>query len=86
MPKYSFMIPVYNKAEYLQKYFSRIQNQTFGDYEIVVIDDYSQNDNSYQYLIDLALSDKRIKLFRNEKNIGIGLTRNELLKRAAGRS
>jgi|GEM_PF-3326604 len=84
MSKYSFMIPVYNKAEYLQKYFSRVQNQTFGDYEIVVIDDCSQVDNSYQHLLDLAQRDKRIKLFRNERNLGLGLTRNELLKRANG--
>jgi len=84
MSKYSFMIPVYNKAEYLQKYFSRVQHQTFSDYEIVVIDDYSQIDNSYQYLLDLAKADKRIKLFRNERNLGLGLTRNELLKRASG--
>lgn len=84
MPKYSFMIPVYNKAEYLQKYFSRVQNQTFSDYEIVVIDDCSRNDNSYQYLLDLAKIDKRIKLFRNSQNLGIGLTRNELLKKANG--
>lgn len=84
MPKYSFMIPVYNKEKYLQRYFSRVQNQTFNDYEIVVIDDCSKNDNSYQYLVDLASSDKRIKLFRNSRNFGIGLTRNELLKRATG--
>lgn len=84
MPKYSFMIPVYNKLEYLQRYFSRVQNQTFDDYEIIVIDDYSQKDNSYQYLFDLAKFDERIKLFRNSQNLGLGLTRNELLKRANG--
>lgn len=84
MPKYSFMIPVYNKAEYLQKYFNRIQNQTFSDYEIVVIDDCSKNDNSYQYLLGLAKVDKKIRLFRNEQNMGLGTTRNELLKKARG--
>ncbi len=84
MPKYSFMIPVYNKEEYLKKYFNRVQNQTFDDYETVVIDDCSVNDNSYQYLLDLASSDKRIKLFRNAQNLGLGLTRNELLKRSSG--
>lgn len=84
MPKYSFMIPVYNKVEYLQKYFSKIQNQTFSDYEIVVIDDYSQNDASYQYLLDLAKEDEKIKLFRNKQNKGLGATRNELLKKTIG--
>ena len=84
MPKYSFLIPVYNKAEYLQKYFSRVQNQTFDDYEIIVIDDCSQDDNSYQYLFNLSMVDERIKLFRNDQNLGLGLTRNELLKRANG--
>lgn len=84
MCKYSFMVPVYNKEEFLKKYFHTLQNQTFGDYEIVVVDDFSLEDGSFSFLLQLAENDPRIKLYRNAVNLGTGMTRNELISRATG--
>lgn len=79
--KYSILVPLYNKKKYLIKYFSKIVNQSFDNYEVVVVDDAS-TDGSYEYLKD---NYKNINLIKNSKNRGLGYTRNVLLKNARGR-
>lgn len=79
--KYSILVPVLNKKEYLIKYFPKIVSQSFDNYEIVVVDDASI-DGSYEYLKD---SYKNINLIRNNKNYGIGYTRNVLISNAKGK-
>jgi glycosyltransferase involved in cell wall biosynthesis len=81
MIKYSILVPVHNQLEFLKKYFKFIQNQSYTNYEIVVVDDYS-TDGSYEYLSNL--NDPKIHLIRNSKNFGIGETRNILLSNACG--
>ena len=79
--KYSILVPLYNKKEYLEKYFSRIANQTFDKYEIVVVDDASY-DGSYEYIRD---NYRNINLIRNKENHGLGYTRNVLIENAKGK-
>lgn len=79
--KYSILVPVHNQKECLIQYFSKIVNQSFDNYEIVVVDDES-TDGSYEYLKD---SYKNINLIRNCKNYGIGYTRNLLISNAKGK-
>ena len=60
MPAVSIIIPIYNVEKYLDKCLSSCVNQTFGDIEIICINDGS-SDNS-QLLIDkYALIDSRVK-------------------------
>lgn len=79
--KYSILVPLYNKKEYLIKYFSRIVGQTYSDYEIVVVDDCS-SDGSYEYLSD---NYNNIRLIKNDVNRGLGYTRNVLINNAKGK-
>ena len=79
--KYSILVPLYNKKDCLIKYFYRIANQTFKNYEIVVVDDAS-TDGSYEYLKD---NYKNIVLIRNNENYGVGYTRNILISNARGK-
>lgn len=81
--KYSILVPVYNKEELLKKYFKYIESQTFNDYEVVVVDDCS-SDNSYSYLCDISRNHDNIKILRNQRNLGLGMTRNILLDNAKG--
>ena len=59
MIKYTIMLPVYNKIECLKKYFSKVINQNFSDYEVIVVDDFS-TDGSYEYLKQLEKSCNRL--------------------------
>ncbi len=84
MIRYTIMVPVYNKIECLKKYFLTIINQNFSDYEIIVVDDCS-SDGSYEYLKEIEKSCDKLTVYRNERNLGIGKTRNILISKAKGK-
>lgn len=73
MPKVSVVIPVYNAERFLKETLQSVLNQTFQDFEILLIDDGS-TDGSLK--IAEAFQDKRIRIFCNEKNLGIAQARN----------
>ncbi|KRD63896.1 hypothetical protein ASE40_00675 [Flavobacterium sp. Root935] len=81
--KISVIIPVFNAESYLKRCLDSVLNQTLSDVEIICIDDCS-TDNSCEILKSYAERDSRIKLWKNEKNIGQGLTRNKGLDVAVG--
>ncbi len=65
----SIIIPYYNRPEKLERCLNSVLKQTYQDFEILVVDDYST--------VPLTLNlDSRIKIFRNLKNLGPGLSRN----------
>lgn len=69
-PQISVVMSVYNGATYLEAAMNSIINQTFTDFEFIIIDDCS-TDNSYEILHRFSLSDNRIRLYKSEKNIGV---------------
>jgi len=79
----SVIIPVYNVEKFVKEAIESIQNQTYNNLEIIVIDDCS-TDNTYNIVENLAKNDKRIKLFKNEKNLGIVKTLNRALTLSNG--
>lgn len=82
MPAVSIIIPIYNVEKYLDKCLSSCINQTFGDIEIICINDGS-SDNS-QLLIDkYALIDSRVRSI-SKVNEGVVIARNEGVCRAKG--
>jgi len=83
MPEVSVLMPVYNvREEYLKEAVESILNQTFTDFEFIILDDCSANDISG---VIRAYNDERIKYFRNEQNLGIAKSRNKLMELAAGK-
>lgn len=84
MIKYTIMVPVYNKIDCLKKYFSKIINQNFDDFEIIAVDDCS-TDGSYEYLKELEKECDKLTVYRNNKNLGLGRTRNILISKANGK-
>ncbi|MBR6162663.1 glycosyltransferase family 2 protein [bacterium] len=80
----SIVIPVYNAGEYLEKCLCSILNQTFADFEVLCINDYSE-DNSLEILNEYSKKDERIIIINNEKNLGAALTRNVGLEKAEGK-
>ena len=81
--KLSVIIPVYNVGEYLSQCLDSVLSQDIDDMEIICIDDCSK-DNSYNILLKYAQQDSRIKVYKNEQNIGVGYTRNKGLNVATG--
>lgn len=69
-PKVSILIPVYNTEAYIAQTIESVLNQTFTDFELVIVDDCS-TDNTYQICQTYAQKDTRIRLFKNEKNLGM---------------
>src|SRR5882672_4931888 len=82
IPKVSVLMPVFNTARYLSDALASISAQTFADFELVAVDDGS-NDGSTRILELFAAREKRMRLVTRE-NRGLIATRNELLGAARG--
>lgn len=82
MPEVSIILPVYNSEESLHKCINSILNQTFADFELIIINDGS-NDNSLKVCEELKQQDNRITLI-NQKNSGVSAARNKGLSVAKG--
>lgn len=69
MPLVSVVMPVHNtRIEYLKESVDSILNQTYNDFEFIIIDDYSDSTTeSFLKKID----DQRVRVFRNQTNIGV---------------
>ena len=80
-PIVTVLMPVYNGAKYLSEAIDSILNQTFQDFEFLIIDDNS-NDNSVELIKQYY--DSRIRLIQNTKNIGQSRTMNRGLELAQG--
>lgn len=82
MPKVSVVMALYNTPfEYLSKTVQSILDQTFSDFELIIIDDSTEVDCSNFFK---SFNDERIKHIRPEKNYGPGNARNEGMKMAQG--
>lgn len=79
----SVIIPIYNVEKYVKEAIESIQKQTYKNIEIIIVDDGS-TDNTYKIVEELAKKDKRIKLFKNEKNLKIVKTLNFALSMSNG--
>lgn len=79
----SVIIPVYNGAEFLEACIRSVMEQTYGNLEIIVIDDGSK-DASYAIAERLSAQDSRIRLARQE-NAGVSAARNRGLSMVTGR-
>lgn len=68
MPKVTVLMPTYNVAPYVKKAVESVLRQTFSDFELLVIDDCSTDDT-----LDVVrgLDDPRIKIVKNEHNLGL---------------
>ena len=81
-PKISIIIPVYNVEQYLSRCVESILNQTFSDFELLLIDDGSP-DKSGKICDEYAMTDSRIRVFHKE-NDGVSSARNLGLDNARG--
>jgi glycosyltransferase involved in cell wall biosynthesis len=80
MPFFSIVIPLYNKEKYVENALKSILNQTFTDYEVLIINDCC-TDKSIQKVMPF-LSEK-IKLIHHSENKGLSASRNTGIEKAS---
>lgn len=80
MPFFSVIIPLYNKENYISETVQNVLNQSFTDFEIIIIDDGS-TDNSFNVLQEIK--DGRLNIYQ-QKNEGVSKARNNGIERANG--
>jgi glycosyltransferase involved in cell wall biosynthesis len=83
-PRVSVLVTVFNREHILGETIRSILESSFQDFEIVIVDDCSQ-DKSFQLAQSLAETDARIRVFRNEQNLGDYANRNRAAALANGR-
>lgn len=83
-PLVSVIVPCYNMEKYLTDTIASVRSQTFGDWELLVVDDAS-TDGTMRILHDFSQQDPRIKVAVKDEHSGIAHTRNRCLQRAKGR-
>lgn len=81
----SIIMPYYNAANYIFETVGSIVNQTYKDWELIIVDDCSPDPETDEVLERVASTDNRIKILKAEKNGGAGVTRNIGIKAAQGR-
>ncbi|MBZ0310357.1 MAG: glycosyltransferase, partial [Anaerolineae bacterium] len=83
MPEISVVMSVYNGEAYLKQAVESILNQTFPDFEFIILNDCSI-DRTANILQDYAERDSRIKILHNEQNLGLTASLNRGLRAAQG--
>ena len=80
-PFYSIILPLYNRPRQVSKAISSVLNQTYTNFELIVVDDCS-TDNSYEIVKEI--NDKRVKIYQLEKNSGPAAARNYGVNKSSG--
>jgi glycosyltransferase involved in cell wall biosynthesis len=82
-PMVSVVLPVYNGEKFVLEAVRSIQNQTFSNWELIILDDGSL-DGSLKICQEQAVSDPRIRVHANGVNLGLAQTMNKLVRLARG--
>lgn len=77
----SVIMPVHNAKSYIEEAINSILNQTYGKFELIIIDDCSTDDTMS---IVHGINDSRIRILKNESNKGVSYSRNRGLEESQG--
>jgi len=79
----SIIMPYFNKKKYVRYSVLSVLNQTFKNFELIIVYDNKTN-NELKFINKIKKLDKRIKVIKNKANIGAGLSRNVGIDHAKG--
>ena len=82
-PLVSIITPSYNASKYIKETIESVLNQTYQNWEMIIIDDCS-DDNSRAIIEEYTKQDIRIRALYNEKNIGAAQSRNRGIELSTG--
>lgn len=83
-PLISVVMAAYNTDKYIEEAIKSILNQTFKEFEFIIIDDAS-TDNTWKIISKFAKKDKRIRAFQNKNNLKVSYSLNRGIKEAKGK-
>lgn len=81
MPFFSIIIPTFNRASFMAETIQSVLNQTFGDFELIIVDDASK-DNTEEIIN--SFGDPRIIYIKNKTNLERSTSRNIGIQKASG--
>lgn len=84
IPYVSICFPAYNMKDYIERAILSILNQSFQDFEIIIVNDYS-NDATNDIIIRLQLKDDRIRIINHSKNLGVYTSRVDAILSSRGK-
>lgn len=82
-PTVSICLPVYNGEKFLAQAIESVVQQSYRDFELLIIDDCS-TDGSFEIIEQFRGSDNRIRYIKNAQNLGLFNNYNECIKQATG--
>jgi len=82
--KVSIITPAYNSENFISKAMDSVINQTYKDWEMLIVDDFSE-DSTVKIVKEYLNKDNRIKLFQQKENKGAGHARNLAIEKSKGR-
>lgn len=83
-PLISVLMTAYNREKYIAEGIESVLAQTFADFEFIIVDDASE-DRSHEIAVGYAARDPRIRVYRNERNLGDYPNRNRAAELARGK-
>ena len=82
-PNISVIMSCFNSEKHVKSSVESILKQTYEDFEFLIIDDCS-TDDTFNILKKYEAKDKRVKVFKNSKNLGLTKSLNILIKKSKG--
>ena len=80
----SVIIPYYKKRNFIKDTVNSVINQTYDNFEILIIyDDTNQND--FEFLLEIAKLSNKIRIIKNPTKLGAGFSRNIGIERSKGK-
>lgn len=83
-PLVSIITPLYNSEKFIVETIKSVLAQTYTNWEMIIVNDCSKDRGAY-IVEKYSKKDKRIKLFNNEKNMGVSFTRNRAIDLSQGK-
>lgn len=81
--KFSILIANYNNGKYFKDCFQSLLSQKHKNWEVVILDDAS-TDDSVEIIKKIVGNDERFRIYHNETNSGVGITKSKLIELAQG--
>ena len=79
------ILPLYNGIKYISESIESIKDQTFRDWEFIIVNEYGSDDGCAEVVCEYARHDERIRLIQNTKPLGLAESLNVGISHATGK-